>query len=139
MMNILNGGKHADNNLDIQEFMIMPIKAESFAEALRMGTEVFHNLRSVLHSRGYNTNVGDEGGFAPNLKTNEEALEVIVEAVAAAGYKLGADIFIALDPACSELFDKKTGRYAFFKSAPQKSVTSDELIAFWASWCGKYP
>jgi enolase len=139
MMNILNGGRHADNNVDFQEFMIQPWGAPSFREALRMGSECFHALRKVLQKRGYNTNVGDEGGFAPNLKTNEEALEVIVEAVAAAGYKLGQDIFIALDPACSELFDKKTERYAFFKSAPQKSVTSDELIAFWAGWCDKYP
>lgn len=139
MMNILNGGRHADNNVDFQEFMIQPWGAPSFREALRMGSECFHALRKVLQKRGYNTNVGDEGGFAPNLKTNEEALEVIVEAVESAGYKLGRDIFIALDPACSELFDKKTGRYAFFKSAPQKSVTADELIAFWAGWCDKYP
>ena len=139
MMNILNGGRHADNNVDFQEFMIQPWGAPSFREALRMGSECFHALRKVLQKRGYNTNVGDEGGFAPNLKNNEEALEVIVEAVAAAGYKLGGDIFIALDPACSELFDKKTGRYAFFKSAPQKSMTADELIAFWAGWCDKYP
>ncbi len=139
MMNILNGGRHADNNVDFQEFMIQPWGAPSFREALRMGCECFHALRKVLQKRGHNTNVGDEGGFAPNLKTNEEALEVIVEAVSAAGYKLGKDIFIALDPACSELFDKKTGRYSFFKSAPQKSVTSDELIAFWAGWCDKYP
>jgi len=139
MMNILNGGRHADNNIDFQEFMIQPWGAPSFREALRMGSECFHALRKVLQKRGHNTNVGDEGGFAPNLKTNEEALEVIVEAVAAAGYKLGQDIFIALDPACSELFDKKTGRYSFFKSAPQKSVTSDELISFWSGWCDKYP
>ncbi len=139
MMNILNGGRHADNNVDFQEFMIQPWGAPSFREALRMGSECFHALRKVLQERGYNTNVGDEGGFAPNLKTNEEALEVIVEAVSAAGYKLGKDIFIALDPACSELFDKKTGKYAFFKSAPQKSVTSDEMIAFWSGWCDKYP
>jgi len=139
MMNILNGGRHADNNVDFQEFMIQPWGAPSFREALRMGAECFHTLRKVLQKRGYNTNVGDEGGFAPNLKTNEEALEVIVEAVAAAGYKLGEDIFIALDPAASEMFDKKTGRYAFFKSAPQKSMTADELIAFWAGWCDKYP
>ena len=139
MMNILNGGKHADNNVDFQEFMIQPWGAPSFREALRMGAECFHALRKVLQKRGYNTNVGDEGGFAPNLKTNEEALEVLVEAVAAAGYKLGGDIFIALDPAASEMFDKRTGRYSFFKSAPQKSVSSDELISFWAGWCEKYP
>ncbi|MEK7757415.1 MAG: phosphopyruvate hydratase, partial [Planctomycetota bacterium] len=135
MMNILNGGRHADNNVDFQEFMIQPWGAPSFREALRMGSECFHALRKVLQKRGYNTNVGDEGGFAPNLKSNEEALELIAEAVAAAGYKLGQDVFIALDPACSELFDKKTGRYSFFKSAPQKSVSSYELISFWAGWC----
>jgi len=139
MMNILNGGRHADNNVDFQEFMIQPWGAPSFREALRMGCECFHALRKVLQKRGYNTNVGDEGGYAPDLKTNEEALEVIVEAVAAAGFQLGKDMFIALDPACSELFDKKTGRYSLFKSAPQKSVTADELIDFWAGWCDKYP
>jgi enolase len=104
-----------------------------------MGSECFHALRKVLQKRGHNTNVGDEGGFAPSLKSNEEALELIAEAVAAAGYKLGEDIFIALDPASSEMFDRKTGRYSFFKSAPQKNVSSDELISFWAGWCEKYP
>ncbi len=139
MMNILNGGKHADNNVDFQEFMIQPWGAPSFAEALRMGSECFHSLKKVLSARGYNTNVGDEGGFAPNLKTNEEALDVIAEAVEKAGYTLGTDIFIALDPATSEMFDAKTGQYRFFKSNPDKSMPSDELISFWAGWCDKYP
>jgi enolase len=128
MMNILNGGKHADNNVDFQEFMIQPWGAASFREALRMGAECFHALKKVLSKRGYNTNVGDEGGFAPNLKTNDEALELITEAVHAAGYKLGHDIHIALDPATSEMFDKQTGKYTFFKSAPDRSVSSDELV-----------
>ena len=139
MMNILNGGKHADNNVDFQEFMIQPWGAPNFREALRMGSECFQSLKKVLSARGYNTNVGDEGGFAPNLKSNEEALEVISEAVEKAGYGLGKDIFIALDPATSEMFDKETGRYCFFKSAPDKSVTSEELSAYWAGWCDKYP
>ncbi len=139
MMNILNGGKHGDNNVDFQEFMIQPWGAPSFREALRMGAECFHALRKVLRDRGYNTNVGDEGGFAPDLKSNEEALEVVALAVEAAGYKLGEDIFIALDPATSEMFDKQTGQYRFFKSAPDKSVSSDELISYWANWCEKYP
>ena len=139
MMNILNGGKHADNNVDFQEFMIQPWGAPSFAEALRMGSECFHALKKVLKNRGYNTNVGDEGGFAPNLKSNEEALEVIAEAVEAAGYELGKDIFIALDPATSEMFDKETGTYRFFKSAPDKQMSSDELSSFWVNWCDRYP
>jgi len=139
MMNILNGGKHADNNVDFQEFMIQPWGAPSFREALRMGSECFHSLRKVLKQRGYNTNVGDEGGFAPNLKSNEEALDVIVEAVEKAGYKLGTDLHIALDPATSEMFDKESGKYRFFKSAPDKSVTSSELADYWAGWCDKYP
>jgi enolase len=139
MMNILNGGKHADNNVDFQEFMIQPWGAPSFSEALRWSTECFHSLKKVLSKKGYNTSVGDEGGFAPNLKSNDEALEVIAEAVEKAGYKLGKQIFIALDPAASELYDKKTGKYCYFKSAPDKMVSSDELIAHWAKWCAKYP
>ncbi len=139
MMNILNGGKHADNNVDFQEFMIQPWGAPSFREALRMGAECFQSLKKVLSRRGCNTNVGDEGGFAPDLKSNEEALSVIAEAVDAAGYELGKDVFIALDPATSEMYDKETGRYRFFKSDPGKSVTSDELISYWAGWCEKYP
>jgi enolase len=139
MMNILNGGKHADNNVDFQEFMIQPRRASSFSEALRMGAECFQALKKVLQKHKYNTNVGDEGGFAPNLKTNEQALELIAEAVGAAGYELGQDVFITLDPATSEMYDEKTGTYRFFKSAPDKSMTSDELIAFWQRWCDKYP
>jgi len=139
MMNILNGGKHADNNVDFQEFMIQPWGAKNFREGLRMGAEVFHNLRAVLKDRGYNTAVGDEGGFAPSLKSNEEALEVIAVAIEKAGYKLGEDIFIALDPATSEMWDKEKGKYRFFKSEPDKLVTSDEMIDIWATWCEKYP
>ncbi len=139
MMNILNGGKHADNNVDFQEFMIQPWGAPSYGEGLRMAAECFQVLKKVLSKRGYNTNVGDEGGFAPNLKSNEEALEVIAEAVTTAGYKLGEDMFIALDPASSEMFDKKTGRYRFFKSNPDKTVTSEEMIDHWEGWCEKYP
>jgi enolase len=139
MMNILNGGKHADNNVDFQEFMIQPWGAASFREALRMGSECFHSLKKVLQKRGYNTNVGDEGGFAPNLKSNEEALEVVTEAVKAAGYAAGKDIYFALDPATSEMYDAASGRYRFFKSAPDKSVSSSDLIEFWKGWCEKYP
>ncbi len=139
MMNILNGGKHADNNVDFQEFMIQPWGAPTFAEALRWGTECFHHLKAVLAGRGYNTAVGDEGGFAPNLKSNDEALEVIAIAVEKAGYKLGEQIFIALDPATSEMYDADKGKYRFFKSAPDRWVTSDEMIAQWQSWCAKYP
>ncbi|HHT9127629.1 MAG TPA: phosphopyruvate hydratase [Candidatus Wujingus californicus] len=136
MMNILNGGKHADNNLDIQEFMIMPIQAESFAEALRMGTEVFHNLRSVLKSRGYNTNVGDEGGFAPNLKTNEEALDLLLEAIKKAGYTAGKDVYLALDSAASEFY--KDGKYVLRTEGGAKK-SSDELIALYSKLLDKYP
>ena len=139
MMNILNGGKHADNNVDFQEFMIQPWGAASFREGLRMGAECFHQLKSVLKKRGYNTAVGDEGGFAPSLKSNEEALEVIAVAVEQAGYKLGKDIFIALDPAASEMWDAQTGKYRFFKSEPDRLVDSAEMIALWKDWCGKYP
>lgn len=143
MMNILNGGKHADNNIDFQEFMIMPIGATSFREALRMGAEVFHSLKKVLHDKGLNTAVGDEGGFAPNLKSSDEALETIAKAVEAAGYKLGDQIVFALDPACTELFDeakkhKKDG-YCFFKSQPDKVISSDEMIDFWKGLCSKWP
>ncbi len=139
MMNILNGGRHADNNVDFQEFMIQPWGAPSFREALRMGAECFHALKKVLAGRGYNTSVGDEGGFAPNLKSNEEALEVIAEAVNEAGYELGKDLFVALDPATSEMFDRQSGRYAFFKSAPGRTVSSAELCTFWSQWCDRYP
>jgi len=139
MMNILNGGKHADNNVDFQEFMIMPIGAKSFPEALRMGAETFHTLKKVLASKGYSTSVGDEGGFAPSLKSNEEALEVIIDAIKKAGYKPGKDIAIALDPASSEMFDAKTKKYTFFKSAPKKKVSSEAMVDHWAKWVGKYP
>ncbi len=138
MMNILNGGRHADNNVDFQEFMIQPWGAPSFAEGLRMGAEIFHALKKVLSKKGLSTAVGDEGGFAPNLKSNEEALEVIGEAVQAAGYGLGKDVYIALDPATTEMFDEKTKKYRFFKSAPDRGVTSDEMIAHWKGWCDKY-
>ncbi len=140
MMNILNGGKHADNNVDFQEFMIQPWGAPSFREALRMGTEIFHALASVLKDKGYNTSVGDEGGFAPSLKKgNEEPLQLIEEAVKKAGYKFGEQVFVALDPAVSEMFDKATGKYKFFKSDPSRMATSDEMIDLWKSWVGKYP
>ena len=139
MMNILNGGKHADNNVDFQEFMIQPWGAPSFREGLRMGAECFHALKKVLSGRGKNTNVGDEGGFAPGLESNEDALEVIAKAVEAASYELGQDVFIALDSATSEMYDKNSGRYRFFKSAPDKSLSSDELISHWAEWCERYP
>jgi len=139
MMNILNGGKHADNNVDFQEFMIQPWGAPSFREALRMGSECFHALRGVLQDRGYGTNVGDEGGFAPSLTSNEEALEVIVAAVDKAGYTLGEDLHLALDPATSEMFDGDSGAYRFFKSAPDRAVSSDELSDYWAGWCDRYP
>ncbi len=139
MMNILNGGKHADNNVDFQEFMVQPWGAPNFREALRMGAEIFHNLKAVLHAKGYNTSVGDEGGFAPSLKSNDEALEVIALAVEKAGYKLGQDVFIALDPATSEMWDKDKQQYRFFKSDPKRYATSDEMIEIWAGWCRKYP
>ncbi len=138
MMNILNGGKHADNNVDFQEFMVMPVGAPTFAEALRMGAETFHSLKSVLKAKGYNTAVGDEGGFAPNLKSNEEAIEVILEAIEKAGYKAGKDIFIALDPAASEMWDNDKKAYYFFKS--DKSYMSPEkMVDYWANWVSKYP
>jgi len=143
MMNILNGGKHADNSVDFQEFMIQPWGAPSFREALRMGAEIFHTLKKVLAAKDYNTNVGDEGGFAPNLKSNDEALEVIAAAVDQAGYTLGKDVFIALDPASSELWnaaaEKGKKGYCFFSSDPDKIISSDALIDIWAGWCEKYP
>ncbi|MCG3127863.1 MAG: Enolase [Phycisphaerae bacterium] len=143
MMNILNGGKHADNNVDFQEFMVQPWGAPNFREALRMGTEVFHALKSVLKDRGCNTAVGDEGGFAPSLKSNDEALEVIALAVERAGYRLGEDIFIALDPASSELWSEAARKgkpgYCFFKSRPDRIASSDEMIEIWKDWCRKYP
>jgi len=139
MMNILNGGKHADNNVDFQEFMIMPIGAEDFPTALQMGAETFHTLKKILAEKNCSTSVGDEGGFAPSLKTNEEALEVVTAAIKKAGYKPGKDISIALDPAANEMFDAKTKTYKFFKSAPKKKVSSDAMIKHWADWVKKYP
>jgi enolase len=137
MMNILNGGQHADNKIDIQEFMIMPVGATRFAEALRMGAEVFHNLKSVLKSRGQSTNVGDEGGFAPNLGSNEEAIEVVIEAIGKAGFKAGGDIVIALDPAASEFYNKEKKVYQF-ESTNQVMTTSD-MVAYWKKWVEDYP
>ncbi|PKL49814.1 MAG: phosphopyruvate hydratase [Planctomycetes bacterium HGW-Planctomycetes-1] len=139
MMNILNGGKHADNNVDFQEFMVMPIGAKDFPEALRMGAEVFHTLKGVLKKKGYNTSVGDEGGFAPSLKSNDEAIEVVLEAIKKAGYKAGKQIAIALDPAATELWDEKAKKYKFFKSAPNKKVSSEDMVKHWAGWIKKYP
>ena len=138
MMNIINGGAHADNNVDIQEFMIMPAGAQSFAEALRMGAEIFHALKGVLKGKGYNTAVGDEGGFAPNLKSNEEALEVIMEAIAKAGYKPGTDVLLALDVASSELFDKEKGIYTLENEA-QKEKTPAQMVDFYENLVNKYP
>ncbi len=136
MMNILNGGAHADNNVDFQEFMVMPVGASSFSEALRWGVEVFHTLKGVLKKRGYNTAVGDEGGFAPSVKSNVEAIDLVLEAIQQAGYKPGEQIAIALDPAASEFF--KDGKYTFKKS-DKTSKTSDEMAHYWADWAGKYP
>ncbi len=136
MMNILNGGAHADNNVDFQEFMAMPVGAKSFAEALRWGAEVFHTLKSVLKKRGYNTAVGDEGGFAPSLKSNVEAIEVILEAIQQAGYKPGEEVAIALDPAASEFF--QDGKYVFKKS-DKSAKSSEEMVRFWAKWARDYP
>ncbi len=139
MMNILNGGKHADNNVDFQEFMAMPIGAPNFAEALRMGAETFHALKSVLSKKGYNTAVGDEGGFAPNLRSNEEAIEVILEAIEKTGYKVGEEIAIALDPAASEFFIKEKNAYHLFKSAPNKEIPVEKMVDYWANWAKQYP
>jgi enolase len=136
MMNILNGGAHADNNVDFQEFMVMPIGAPSFSEALRWGVEVFHTLKGVLKKRGYNTAVGDEGGFAPSVKSNVEAIEVVLEAIQGAGYKAGEDISIALDPAVSELY--QDGKYVFKKS-DKSSKSSEEMVKYWAKWVRDYP
>lgn len=136
MMNILNGGKHADNNVDIQEFMIMPVGAESFSDALRMGTEIYHHLSKVLKSKGYGTTVGDEGGFAPSLKSNEEALDVIIAAIEKAGYKPNDDVLLALDVAASEMWDN--GKYKMFKSTGNQ-LTSDEMVQWYVDLCDKYP
>ena len=136
LMNILNGGVHADNKIDYQEYMIVPVGAESFSEGLRWGVEIFHQLKSVLKKKGYSTNVGDEGGFAPDIQSNEEAIETVLAAIEAAGYKVGSQIGIALDAASSEMF--KDGKYKFYKSSG-KVLTSDEMVAYWASWVAKYP
>jgi enolase len=138
MMNIINGGSHADNSIDFQEFMIMPLAADHFSEALRMGVEVFHHLKAVLKKKGYSTNVGDEGGFAPNLKSNEEAIETILMAIEAAGYRPGEDIMIAMDAAASEFYLEKEKVYHFHKSTGNK-LTSSELVAYWEDWVKKYP
>ncbi len=137
MMNILNGGSHADNNIDVQEFMVMPFGAESFGHALRMGTEVFHHLKDVLKKQGHSTNVGDEGGFAPNLKSNEEALEVVLQAIEKAGYKPGEDIYIALDAASSEFYDANDNKYHL--SSTGDKLSSSEMASFWKNWTEKYP
>ena len=138
MMNILNGGAHADNCVDPQEFMVVPFGAPTFAEALRMGAEVFHSLKSVLKKRGYSTSVGDEGGFAPNLKSNDEALETILEAITKAGYKPGQDAGIALDPAASEFYDAGKGKY-IFKKSDKSERSSEQMVEFWANWVRQYP
>lgn len=138
MMNILNGGAHADNKIDFQEFMVMPVGASSFSDGLRWGVEIFHALKSVLKKKGYSTNVGDEGGFAPNIQSNEEAIETVLIAIDAAGYKAGSQIVIAMDAANSELWDAKKKKYVFHKS-DGKEMTSDQLVKYWASWVKQYP
>lgn len=138
MMNIMNGGAHADNSIDFQEFMVMPVKADTFSESLRMGTEVFHALKKVLKGKGYSTNVGDEGGFAPNIGSNEEAIEIVLTAIEKAGYKPGEDIFIAMDATSSEFYDASTGLYTFKKSSG-KQMNSMELANYWNEWVNKYP
>jgi enolase len=138
MMNILNGGAHADNGIDFQEFMVMPVGAPSFSEGLRMGTEVFHHLKAVLKKQGLSTNVGDEGGFAPNIKSNEEALKSVIQAIEAAGYRPGEDIYIAMDAAASEFYDANEKMYVFKKSTGDK-LTSTQMVDFWADWCKRYP
>ena len=138
LMNILNGGSHADNKIDFQEFMIVPTGADTFGDALRMGVEVFHNLKAVLKKKGYSTNVGDEGGFAPNIGSNEEAIETVLSAIEAAGYKPGKDIFIALDPAATEFYDAKARVYHFHKSSGKK-LKSEEMVDYWVNWAKKYP
>lgn len=137
MMNILNGGSHADNKIDIQEFMVMPFGAATFSEALRMGTEIFHHLKSALKAKGMSTNVGDEGGFAPNLGSNEEAIEVVLEAIEMAGYKPGEDVYIALDAASSEFYNKESKMYEFESTGDK--MTSSEMVSFWKTWVDKYP
>ena len=136
LMNILNGGAHADNNVDFQEFMVVPVGVATFSEALRMGAEIFHQLKAVLKGKGYATSVGDEGGFAPNLRSNEEAIETILESISKAGYSAGADCLLALDPAASEFYD---GKKYVFKKSDKRKLTSEEMVAYWKSWCDQYP
>lgn len=138
LMNIINGGVHADNKIDFQEFMIVPVGATSFSEGLRWGVEIFHHLKSVLKKKGYSTNVGDEGGFAPEIQSNEEAIETVLAAIEAAGYKPGEQIGIALDAASSEMYNDADKTYTFYKSS-KKVISSDEMVAYWAEWCKKYP
>src|SRR6202035_2835073 len=138
MLNVLNGGAHADSNVDFQEFMIMPVGAERFSDALRWSAETFHTLKSVLKKKGYNTAVGDEGGFAPSLKSNDEAIELILEAIQLAGYKPGEQIAIALDPASSEFYDREKGKYVFKKS-DKRELTSVQMAEFWESWTKQFP
>ncbi|MDX1685693.1 MAG: phosphopyruvate hydratase [Saprospiraceae bacterium] len=138
MMNILNGGAHADNNIDFQEFMVMPIGADTFSEALQMGVETFHALKDVLKSKGFSTNVGDEGGFAPEIRSNTEAIETVLEAIDAAGFEAGKDMFIAMDAAASEFYNEKKKVYHFHKSTNDE-LSSEQLVDFWTDWCTKYP
>jgi enolase len=138
LMNILNGGSHADNSIDFQEFMVVPVGADTFKEGLRMGVQVFHALKSVLKKKGFSTNVGDEGGFAPNIKSNVEAIDIVMQAIEAAGYKPGVDVMIAMDAAASEFYDAESGMYHFKKSTGEK-LSSKDMVKFWADWCKKYP
>jgi enolase len=138
LMNILNGGSHADNSIDFQEFMIVPTNADTFSEALQMGTSVFHHLKAVLKKKGYSTNVGDEGGFAPNIQSNEEAIETVLTAIEAAGFKPGKDIYIAMDAATSEFWNEEKGLY-IFKKSDKREMTPSEMVAYWAEWVKKYP
>lgn len=138
MMNILNGGAHADNKIDFQEFMVMPVGAPSFSEGLRWGVEIFHNLKAVLKDKGYSTNVGDEGGFAPDIQSNEEAIETVLKAIEKAGYKPGDEVAIAMDAAISEMYDAKKKKYVFHKS-DGRALSSDEVVEYWVKWCKKYP
>jgi enolase len=138
LMNILNGGAHADNKIDFQEFMVVPVGAENFSDGLRMGVEIFHHLKKVLKSKGYSTNVGDEGGFAPEIKSNEEAIETVLKAIESAGYKAGEQVKIAMDAAASEFYDEKKKKY-IFKKSDNKALSSEEMVDYWASWVKKYP
>ena len=138
LMNIMNGGAHADNKIDFQEFMVMPIGAETFSDGLRWGVEIFHHLKSVLKKKGYSTNVGDEGGFAPEIQSNEEAIETVLQAIEAAGYQPGTQVCIAMDAATSEMYNEKDGTYTFYKSS-KKTISRDEMVDYWTSWVNKYP